>query len=399
VSDIDLAKEQWSPRVLAREEIFAPGQKYDPARYDTRFPEAEAKVRAGFRGLTSNGDVVPGLFQLRPTGSSLEHVRRALIAILDSLGPTRGPQAQLAIDEPAVHLWHGFFTRRLRHGVALEDMDTEQRHLVEALFEASLSAKGARTVSDIRYTSQLIADLTGLFVDFGENVYWFSVLGDPTGSEPWGWQIDGHHLNLTFVVVGDQVVATPMFLGAEPTAIATGPRAGLRMFDDEYNDGLAVFTSLTGSQRLVALIGEELSGVLTADVAAGPFQDNAEIPYAGISASDLGEEQRVLLTRLIGDYAAYLPSDQAALRQDEIAAHLDDTYFAWIGSADARPPFYFRVHSPVVIIEYEHIYPVGLLGKDPSPNHVHTVVRTPNGNDYGRELIRLHRERFHRSPA
>src|SRR5580692_11465056 len=126
MTDIDLANEHWSPRVLAPEEIFAPGQKYDPARYDQRFPEAEAKVRAGFRGLTSDGHVVPGLFRLRPTGSSLEHVRDALLAVLDSLGP-KGSEARLAVDEPAVHLWHGFFTRRLRHGVGLEDMNAEQR--------------------------------------------------------------------------------------------------------------------------------------------------------------------------------------------------------------------------------------------------------------------------------
>jgi len=34
---------------------------------------------------------------------------------------------------------------------------------------------------------------------------------------------------------------------------------------------------------------------------------------------------------------------------------------------------------------------------DPSlPNlaHVHTVVRTPNGNDYGRDLLRQHREQY-----
>jgi hypothetical protein len=239
--EIDLAKENWSPRSFPLEEIFAPGQKFDPARYDTRFPEAEAKVRAGFRGITTNGEVVPELFQLRPTGSSLENVRQALIAVLDSLGPERSADARLPIDAPAVQLWHGFFTRRLRHGVCLEDMDAEQRRRVEMLFEASLSSKGARMISDIRFTSQLIAELTGLFVDFGENVYWFSALGDPTGAQPWGWQIDGHHVNLTFIVVGDQLVMTPMFLGAEPTAIDSGPRAGLRLFQAETDDGLAVF--------------------------------------------------------------------------------------------------------------------------------------------------------------
>jgi len=31
----------------------------------------------------------------------------------------------------------------------------------------------------------------------------------------------------------------------------------------------------------------------------------------------------------------------------------------------------------------------------PSRDHVHTVVRTPNGNDYGRDLLRQHYAEHH----
>ncbi|MCE2457847.1 MAG: hypothetical protein J4G14_08535 [Dehalococcoidia bacterium] len=31
-------------------------------------------------------------------------------------------------------------------------------------------------------------------------------------------------------------------------------------------------------------------------------------------------------------------------------------------------------------------------GGEPTRNHIHTVVRTPNGNDYGKDLLRQHRE-------
>jgi hypothetical protein len=31
-------------------------------------------------------------------------------------------------------------------------------------------------------------------------------------------------------------------------------------------------------------------------------------------------------------------------------------------------------------------------------DHVHTVVRTPNGNDYGADLLRQHHERFRHGP-
>jgi hypothetical protein len=56
--------------------------------------------------------------------------------------------------------------------------------------------------------------------------------------------------------------------------------------------------------------------------------------------------------------------------------------------------FYYRIHSPVVLIEFDHQSPAGLRHLYPPgvpfSEHVHTVVRTPNGNDYGKDLLRLH---------
>jgi len=49
----------------------------------------------------------------------------------------------------------------------------------------------------------------------------------------------------------------------------------------------------------------------------------------------------------------------------------------------------------VVLIEFDHQRPANLrhLAADPTlPNreHIHAVVRTPNGNDYGKDLLRQH---------
>jgi hypothetical protein len=34
---------------------------------------------------------------------------------------------------------------------------------------------------------------------------------------------------------------------------------------------------------------------------------------------------------------------------------------------------------------------------DPTRNHTHTLVRTPNGNDYGKDLLRQHYAQFDHS--
>jgi hypothetical protein len=53
------------------------------------------------------------------------------------------------------------------------------------------------------------------------------------------------------------------------------------------------------------------------------------------------------------------------------------------------------VHSPVILIEFEHQAGVMFDNDTPTRRHIHTVVRTPNGNDYGADLPRRHHERHH----
>jgi hypothetical protein len=62
----------------------------------------------------------------------------------------------------------------------------------------------------------------------------------------------------------------------------------------------------------------------------------------------------------------------------------------WIGKADDVNPFYFRIHSPVALLEFDHHSGIFLSNKEPERFHVHTCARTPNGNDYGFDLLRQH---------
>jgi len=86
----------------------------------------------------------------------------------------------------------------------------------------------------------------------------------------------------------------------------------------------------------------------------------------------------------------------AAIKMEEVKSHLDETYFAWIGDIGEDAVFYYRIQSPVILIEFDHELP-GPLGQNPdyasdvpTRNHIHTIVRIPNGNDYGKDLLRQH---------
>jgi hypothetical protein len=86
----------------------------------------------------------------------------------------------------------------------------------------------------------------------------------------------------------------------------------------------------------------------------------------------------------------------AKVRMDEVRSHLDGTYFGWIGGADPGAVFYYRIQSPVILIEFDHQSRIAPIRTSTATrDHIHTVVRTPNGNDYGKDLLRQHHERQH----
>ena len=98
-------------------------------------------------------------------------------------------------------------------------------------------------------------------------------------------------------------------------------------------------------------------------------------------------------------YVFNMDEAHGAIRMKEIEAHLDETYFAWLGNTGPESVFYYRIQSPVILIEFDHQGPIALDGpRVPSRTHVHSVVRTPNGNDYGKDLLRQHYEQ-HRTDS
>lgn len=225
----------------------------------------------------------------------------------------------------------------------------------------------------------------------------FIALGDWVG----GWQLDGHHLIVNFSVLRDQVVMTPLFMGGEPVVTESGQYAGNAILQDEQNNALALLQSLSEEQRKAAILGVDKSRDF---LVAGAGRDNLLIDYAGVRASSFAPDQKLALLELINLFVGNLRDEHARIKLDQVQLHLNDTYFAWIGGSDANAVFYYRIQSPVILIEFDHQGPVGMLGQLPpgvaTRQHIHTIVRTPNGNDYGKDLLRQHLERHpHAAPT
>jgi hypothetical protein len=190
---------------------------------------------------------------------------------------------------------------------------------------------------------------------------------------------------------------TPTFMGSEPVRADGGKYAGTIVLQDEQNRGLAFMKALTPEQQKKAAIQAEK----TANQAqAQAFRDNLVLDYAGVRGSELDAAQKKQLLALINEYVSNMSDGQARVRMADVAKHVDDTYFAWTGATTDDAVFYYRIQSPVILIEFDHQTPVALPGpRVPGRQHIHTVVRTPNGNDYGKDLLRQHYEQHKNDPS
>ena len=344
-----------------------------------------------FKGITASGEIEPGLFALRSTGVSTEPVRKAAAAFLAGLTQAQRAKTLFAVDDVEWRKWmnQSFYVRQ---GVSFLEMSPGQRETAFGLLRASLSARGLRLTRDVMRLNETLAELTGNnFDEYGEWQYHITVMGQPSATEPWGWQFDGHHAIINYFVLGDQVVMTPFFAGSEPVVATSGKYKGTSILQDEQNRGLALINALTDEQRKQAVLRFSKTGN---DILTEAWKDNVVLDYAGIRATGLTDVQRRQLLDLIALYVDNMDDGHARVKMDEVRAFLDRTWLAWIGDTKPGSVFYYRIHSPVVLIEFDHQQPVGLrhLMNPSVPNtaHIHTVVRTPNGNDYGKDLLRLH---------
>ncbi len=281
----------------------------------------------------------------------------------------------------------------VRQGVSFLEMTDTQRDVATGLLRASLSARGLKQTRDIMRLNHTLGELNDNDFDrYGEWRYYLTVMGTPSATEPWGWQLDGHHDVINYFVLGDQVVMSPVFAGSEPVVAKSGKFKGTTVLQDEQNRGVALVNALANPQRGKAVLKVSKTGN---EILTEAWKDNVVLDYKGLQASEMAEAQRTQLLDLIALYIGNMDEGHARVKMDEVRRYLDRTWFAWIGSTDPGGIFYYRIQSPVVLIEFDHQVPINLkqLAKDPNAptrEHIHTVVRTPNGNDYGKDLLRLH---------
>lgn len=354
-----------------------------------------------FFGITTDGHCMPGLFALADQGAPTAAVVASARQLLDACSATQRKTLCHPLDARQWRAWMNPEVYLNRFGLRLDEVAPTVREAVLGVVQASLSAAGYERVRTLMRINHFLGELVHAPRVMNEFSYNFNLFGTPSLLEPWGWNFYGHHVCLNCLMLGAQMVLTPVFMGAEPNCIDAGPHAGQSAFTDEERMGLALMQSLPAAQQDRAqlyrhkrdpamppgriAVGDELH-------LAGAFQDNRVIPYEGARVGDWAPALQRKLLELVASYLCYLPASPLQARLAEIEQHLASTHFCWIGGYDEDSPFYYRIQSPVLIIEFDHHAGVFLGNAEPQKFHIHTLVRTPNGNDYGMALIRQHCE-------
>jgi hypothetical protein len=379
-----------SPWAFAQDRTDSPSEIAERFRRMSEEYELEG-LAAPFRGITTIGKVEPGLFQISPSGVSTEPVRNAAENFIATLTSPQLARTLFPVDDIQWRKWmnQNFY---LRAGISLQEMNEAQRDAAFGLVRASLSARGLELTRNIMRLNETLAELTNDHAFLGEWQYFITILGLPSATQPWGWQFSGHHSIINYFVLGDQVVMTPFFIGSEPVRATSGKFKGTVILQQEQNDGLELLRALPDPQRQQAILSFSKTGNNNLTEA---FKDNVVLDYAGLRANELTDAVRKRLRDLVDLYIGNMDDGHARVKMDEFDRHIENTWFTWIGGTQTDSAFYYRVQSPVVLIEFDHQRPANLARfaqdpRKPTQQHIHCVVRTPNGNDYGKDLLRQH---------
>ncbi|WDQ16650.1 DUF3500 domain-containing protein [Rhodopirellula sp. P2] len=350
---------------------------------------AAPTVDEPFVGITTSDGLQKGLFSIESTGVTTEPVRVAADAFLAGLTDQQRERTVFPVDDTEWRKWDNRHSPK-RQGVGFDEMTQAQRTLAFEMLQQSLSAKGLKKTQDIMKLNGTLGELAKKPQEYNEWLYWITVMGKPSETEPWGWQLDGHHVVINYFVLGDQVVMSPVFMGSEPVEAKQGKFAGTIVMQDEQDKGLSLIQMLNDEQRSEAIIMNRKDGNNNLTEA---YKDNVKLDHAGIVGAKLDDTQQQALLQLIEEYVGNMREGHAKVRMSEVKQHLDETYFAWIGGTTDQSVYYYRVHSPVVLIEFDHQRRVApFRTSEPTRDHIHTVIRTPNGNDYGKDILRQHYE-------
>ncbi len=268
-------------------------------------------------------------------------------------------------------------------GITFYDMSDEQAVKASQLIKDCLSNEGSQKALAIMQLEAVLKVVENRATEDKHRDpkrYYFAFYGKPSENQPWGWQIEGHHLSINYTsVAGKIATATPLFFGSNPART----KDGLEVLKTETDMGFTFLKSLTETQRKKAVTKSESPyEIVSLNAVKAELLMNE-----GISFNDLDKSQQRYLMEMVSFYVRRHPTGFADefMRKIETAG-LENLHFVWMGGDEWGKGHYYRIYNDVLLIEYDCT--------QNDANHIHTVVRDLT-NDFGEDTLRLHYKNEH----
>ncbi len=307
------------------------------------------------------------------------------VSLLDS---TQRRVAIYPFDTEERYLFH-YFPVNDRKGIALDQMNKDQRAAAFDLIRSCLSDLGASQAADIMKMEILLKNLENRKADdhFRDpEKYFFTIFGLPANNNIWGWRVDGHHVCFSFYMQDKKLVSgTPGFLGSNPAVVQDGPEKGKEILKPEKELAFALLHSLSADQLKKAIFQKDAPGdIITRVDRKAMIEHPLGLPYSEMNAS----QQQLFLNLLSVYIHRYTKLFADDMLKEIQGAGLNNLLFAWAGSMEPGigHPHYYRIQGPTLIIEYDNT--------QNNANHVHTVVRDLKF-DFGGDLLLEHYKAAH----
>ena len=306
------------------------------------------------------------------------------MAFVNSLSEEEKKIAVFPFDEMNRYDWHYLpATMYPRAGIALNQLNGEQKKLLFELLQSSLSEIGYAKAQQIISLENVLAEIEGDKVSRDPEKYHAAFYGNPAKDSLWSWSFQGHHISLNFTILNGKKSIAPRFFGANPATVKEGSRKGERTLAAEEDLGLELINSCSAEQRQKAIFQQNafIDIVTTNSADVGPLQP------VGIKMKELNDSQQTILLHLIDEYLATMPDDLAAKRMENLKKEeTAEIRFGWAGAIQLGEGHYYRIQGKSFLIEFDNT--------QNNANHIHSVWRDFNG-DFGEDLLKEHYQSSH----
>ncbi|KAF3767034.1 hypothetical protein M406DRAFT_337913 [Cryphonectria parasitica EP155] len=366
-----------------------------------KFLTLRERAQEPFRGVTTDGEVIPSLYNSDEDGDfDIEQAVTAGTRLLQQCSRDDQDKLLRPLDSSERRSWFNPEIYFFHYGLRLDEIEQPLRDAVFSLMEATLSPAGYDKALKAMRVNHFLGEICHLPLVLNQYSYNFVLFEQPSPDTPWGWMLSGHHLCLSAFLHKSQVIISPTFTGAEPNSIDDGPWKGTTLLSPEQDLGLLFMRRLPLDMQKKAQIFKTMGPPEIPesrwDLAdqrhlCGAFQDNRVVPYEGVCLAGLLDNDAAatvdLLLDIVDQFHLYLPATARRNRLQQVRRHIRDTYFCWIGGFGDGDAFYYRIQSPVIVCEFDHHAGVFLTNEEPARFHIHTITRMPNGGDYGFAIL------------